>query len=42
MLDAEAAGLAERRLVAKTRLVHFPFIKTVAEFDYGFQPSIDR
>jgi len=42
LLEAEAAGRAERRLVAKTRLAHFPFIKTLADFDFGFQPSIDR
>lgn len=42
LLEAEAVGRAERRLLAKTRLAHFPFIKTLADFDFGFQPSIDR
>ena len=42
LLEAEASGRAERRLIAKTRLAHFPFIKTLADFDFGFQPSIDR
>jgi DNA replication protein DnaC len=42
LLEAEATGRAERRLLAKTRLAHFPFIKTLADFDFGFQPSIDR
>jgi DNA replication protein DnaC len=42
LLAAEAVGRAERRLLAKTRLAHFPFIKTLADFDFGFQLSIDR
>jgi IstB-like ATP binding protein len=42
LLEAEAVDRAERRLLAKTRLAHFPFIKTLADFDFGFQPWIDR
>ena len=42
LLEAEAASRAERRLLAKTRLAHFPFHKTLADFDFSFQPSIDR
>jgi DNA replication protein DnaC len=42
LLEAEAAGRAERRLIAKTRLAHFPFIRTLADFNFDFQPSIDR
>src|SRR5216683_246347 len=42
LLEAEAASRAERRLLAKTRLAHFPFQKTLADFDFSFQPSIDR
>ena len=42
LLEAEASSRAERRLVAKTRLAHFPFQKTLADFDFGFQPSIDK
>ena len=42
LLAAEAVGRAERRLLAKTRLAHFPFIKTLGDFDFAFQPSIDR
>jgi DNA replication protein DnaC len=42
LLVAEASSRAERRLLAKTRLAHFPFHKTLADFDFGFQPSIDR
>jgi len=42
LLEAESVGRAERRLLAKTRLAHFPFIKSLADFDFSFQPSIDR
>src|SRR5260370_24160436 len=41
LLEAEAASRAERRLLAKTRLAHFPFHKTLADFDFSFQPSVD-
>lgn len=42
LLEAESSSRAERRLLAKTRLAHFPFHKTLADFDFSFQPSIDR
>jgi DNA replication protein DnaC len=42
LLEAESSSRAERRLLAKTRLAHFPFQKTLADFDFSFQPSIDR
>ncbi len=42
LLEAEDSSRAERRLLAKTRLAHFPFHKTLADFDFSFQPSIDR
>ena len=42
LLEAESAARAQRRMVAKTRLAHFPFVKTLADFDFHFQPSIDR
>lgn len=29
-------------MVAKTRLAHFPFVKTIADFDCSFQPIIDK
>src|SRR5258708_32774619 len=40
LLEAEAASRAERRLLAKTRLRHLPFQKTLADLDFRFQPSI--
>jgi DNA replication protein DnaC len=42
LLEAEAESRAQRRLVAKTRLAHFPFVKTLADFDFSFQPTIDK
>jgi DNA replication protein DnaC len=42
LLEAEAASRAERRMIAKTRLAHFPFHKNLGDFDFKFQPSIDR
>ena len=42
LLEAESSSRAERRLLAKTRLAHFPFHKTLADFDFSFQPSIER
>ena len=42
LLEAEAETRAQRRMVAKTRLAHFPFIKTLADFDFSFQPTIDK
>ena len=32
LLEAESVSRAERRLLAKTRLAHFPFHKTLADF----------
>ena len=42
LLEAESSSRAERRLLAKTRLAHFPFQKTLADFDFSFQPSVDK
>jgi len=40
LLEAEASSRAERRLLAKTRLAHFPFHKTLADFDFSFSPRL--
>jgi len=42
LLGVEAAARRERYLTARTRLAHFPYLKTLEEFDFGFQPSIDE
>jgi DNA replication protein DnaC len=38
----QAAATANRRLAARLRYARFPFRRTIADFDFGFQPSIDR
>ncbi|MBC7077673.1 MAG: ATP-binding protein, partial [Synergistales bacterium] len=42
LLDAELAARRERYLKARIRLAHLPFHKTLDQFDFGFQPSIDE
>jgi len=42
LLAVEATARRERYLKARTRLAHFPFHKTLEEFDFAFQPSIDE
>jgi DNA replication protein DnaC len=42
LLGVEASARRQRYLVARTRLAHFPFQRTLDDFDFGFQPSIDE
>ena len=42
LLGIEAAARRERYLVARTRLAHLPFQRTLEQFEFGFQPSIDE
>jgi DNA replication protein DnaC len=42
LLGAELEVRRERYMIARTRLAHLPFQKTLAEFDFSFQPSIDE
>lgn len=42
LLDLEASARYERDVAMKTKLAHFPFIKTLDEFDFSFQPSINE
>ena len=42
LLGIEAAARRERYLKTRTRLAHLPFHRTLEEFDFGFQPSIDE
>jgi DNA replication protein DnaC len=42
LLEAEQAARYERNVEIKTRLAHLPYRKTMADFDYAFQPSVDR
>jgi DNA replication protein DnaC len=42
LLDAEAAARYERDVAMKRKLAHFPFEKTLDEFNFSFQPSISE
>jgi DNA replication protein DnaC len=42
LLEEELGARQERRLVIKQRLAHFPWIKTLDQFDFSFQPGIDE
>jgi DNA replication protein DnaC len=42
LLDLEASARYQRDVVMKTKLAHFPFFKTLDEFDFSFQPSISE
>jgi DNA replication protein DnaC len=42
LLAAEIAARAERDIAMKTKLAHFPVLKTLDEFDFAFQPSIEE
>lgn len=42
LLGIEVAARRERYLTTRTRLAHLPFHRTLEQFDFGFQPSIDE
>jgi DNA replication protein DnaC len=42
LLQAEHLARDERTIAVKTRLAHLPYHKTMTDFDYGFQPSVDK
>lgn len=41
VLAEEVTATRQRRLNARLRFAHFPFRKTIEDFDFSFQPSID-
>jgi len=41
LLGIEVAARRERYLRTRTRLAHLPFHRTLEQFDFSFQPSID-
>lgn len=41
-LEAEWCGRYRRSVEARLKLARFPWIKTLEQFDFDFQPSIDR
>ena len=42
LLGIEVRARRERYMTTRTRLAHLPFRRTLEEFDFGFQPSIDE
>jgi DNA replication protein DnaC len=42
LLDLEVAATRARRLRGRLRFAHFPVHKTLADFDFDFQPELDR
>ncbi len=42
LLEVEVSARRERYLVTKTKMAHLPFQRTLEQFDFGFQPSIDE
>jgi DNA replication protein DnaC len=42
LLGFEVAARRERYLKARTRLAHLPFRRTLEQFDFNFQPSVDE
>ncbi len=41
-LDTEWQGRHQRGIEARLRQARFPWIKTLDQFDFDFQPSLDR
>ena len=42
LLGVEVSARRERYLTTKTRMAHLPFQRTLEQFDFTFQPSIDE
>jgi DNA replication protein DnaC len=42
LLEEEQATRVQRAVEVKTRLAHLPYHKTMADFDYAFQPGVDK
>jgi DNA replication protein DnaC len=42
VMAEQAAATTNRRLAARLRYARFPYRRTVEEFDFDFQPSVDR
>lgn len=42
LLAEETTATRDRRLAARLRYARFPFHKTIDDFDYEFQPTVDR
>lgn len=42
LLEEEAATRLARSVEMRTKLARFPFLKTLDQFDFSFQPSVDE
>ena len=42
LLGVEVSARRERYLTTRTRMAHLPFQRTLEQFDFAFQPSIDE
>jgi DNA replication protein DnaC len=42
LLQEELSARFERNVAIKTKLAHLPYHKTMNDFDYSFQPSLDK
>jgi len=42
LLDVEVSARVERDVTMKTRLARFPFVKTLEQFDFAFQPALNE
>jgi len=42
LLEAEVAARTEHDIFVKTRQAHFPFVKTLDQFEFAFQPSVNE
>src|SRR5215210_9283542 len=42
LLDEEVATRLARSVEMRTKLARFPFLKTLDQFDFSFQPSVDE
>ena len=42
LLGAEVAARRERYLSTRTKMAHLPFQRTLDQFDFAFQPSVDE
>lgn len=42
LLEAELQARSERDVALKTQMARFPFVKTLDQFDFAFQPSVNE
>jgi len=42
LLDAEVSARYRTDVAMKTKLAHFPFVKTLERFDFAFQPAVNE